>query len=61
MWMMNDREVWLKAMAIVEVHGTMKAAPIVDTILDVLGDEPHKNDWARVAAAVDVILEGQAQ
>ncbi|KQM73453.1 hypothetical protein ASE72_02115 [Sphingomonas sp. Leaf20] len=61
MWMMNDREVWLKAMAIVEVHGTMEAAPIVDTILDVLGDEPHKNDWARVAAAVDVILEGQAQ
>ncbi len=61
MWMMNDREVWLKAMAIVEVHGTMEAAPIVDTILDVLGDEPHKNDWARVAAAVDVILECQAQ
>jgi hypothetical protein len=61
MRMMTDREVWLKAMAIVEVHGTMEAAPIVDTILDVLGDEPHKNDWARVAAAVDVILEGQAQ
>jgi hypothetical protein len=59
--MMTDREVWLKAMAIVEVHGTMEAAPIVDTILDVLGDEPRKNDWARVAAAVDVILECQVQ
>ena len=59
--MMTDREVWLKAMAIVEMHDTVEAAPIVDTILDVLGDKPHENDWARVAAAVDVILEGQAQ
>jgi len=48
-------------MAIVEVHGTIEAAPIVDTILDVLGDKPHENDWERVAAAVDVILESQVQ
>ena len=61
MRMMTDREVWLKAMAIVEVHGTMEAAPIVDTILDVLGDTPQENDWARVAAAVDAINEGQPQ
>lgn len=59
--MMTDREVWLKAMAIVEAHGTMEAAPIVDTILDVLGDTPQENDWARVAAAVDAINEGQPQ
>jgi len=59
--MMSEREVWLKAMAIVEAHGTMEAAPIVDTILDVLGDTPQENDWARVAAAVDAINEGQPQ
>ncbi len=59
--MMTDREVWLKAMAMVEMHGTVEAAPIVDTILDVLGDKPHENDWARVAAAVDVILDSQVQ
>jgi len=59
--MMTDREVWLKAMAIVEMHDTVEAAPIVDTILDVLGDKPHENDWARVAAAVDVILDSQVQ
>ncbi len=59
--MMTDREVWLKAMAIVEAHGTMEAAPIVDTILDVLGDTPQENDWARVAAAVDAINEGEQQ
>jgi len=58
---MTDREVWLKAMAIVEAHGTMEAAPIVDTILDVLGDTPQENDWARVAAAVDAINEGHPQ
>ena len=59
--MMSEREVWLKAMAIVEAHGTMESAPIVDTILDVLGDKLHENDWARVAAAVDAINEGQRQ
>lgn len=58
---MTDREVWLKAMAIVEAHGTMEAAPIVDTILDVMGDTPQENDWACVAAAVDAINEGQQQ
>jgi len=59
--MMTDREVWLKAMAIVKTHGTMQAAPVMDTLLDVLGDDPHWADWARVAAAVDVILESQVQ
>jgi len=48
-------------MAIVETYGAMEAAPIVDTILDVLGNKPHENDWARVAVAVDVILESQVQ
>jgi len=48
-------------MAIVKTHGTMQAAPVMDTLLDVLGDDPHWADWARVAAAVDVILESQVQ
>lgn len=59
--MMSEREVWLKAMAIVEARGNLQASQIVDTILDVVGDTPHEHDWARVAAAVDVIIEGQQQ
>ena len=59
--MMTDRDVWLKAMAVVQAHGTMEAAPVMDTLVQVLGDDPHRDDWARVAAAVDVINESQLQ
>ena len=59
--MMSEREVWLKAMAIVKTHGTIGAAPMMETLLDVLGDDPHWADWARVAAAVDAINEGEPQ
>jgi len=59
--MMSDRDVWLKAMAVVQAHGTMEAAPVMDTLVQVLGDDPHRDDWARVAAAVDVINESQLQ
>lgn len=59
--MMSDRDVWLKAMAVVQAHGTMEAAPVMDTLVHVLGDDPHRDDWARVAAAVDVINESQPQ
>jgi len=59
--MMSDREVWLKAMAIVQTHGTIESAPVMNTLLDVLGDDPHWADWARVAAAVDAINEGSEQ
>jgi hypothetical protein len=59
--MMTDREVWLKAMAIVQTHGTMASAPVMDTLLDVLGDDPHWADWARVAAAVDAINDSEPQ
>jgi len=31
--MMSERAVWLKAMEIVQAHGAMGAAPIVDSIL----------------------------
>jgi hypothetical protein len=59
--MMSDRDVWLKAMAVVQAHGTMEAAPVMDTLVQVLGDDPHRDDWARVAAAVDIITESQLQ
>ncbi len=59
--MMTDRDVWLKAMAVVQAHGTMEAAPVMDTLVQVLGDDPHRDDWARVAAAVDIINESQLQ
>jgi hypothetical protein len=59
--MMSDREVWLKAWAVVQTHGTLESAPVVATLLDIMGDDPHTSDWARVAAAVDAINEGQPQ
>lgn len=59
--MMSDREVWLKAWAVVQTHGTLESAPIVATLLDVMGDDPHHSDWARIAAAVDAINDGEPQ
>jgi len=59
--MMSDREVWLKAWAVVQTHGTLESAPVVATLLELMGDDPHTSDWARVAAAVDAINEGQPQ
>ena len=59
--MLTDRKVCLKVMAIVQTHGTMGSAPVMDTLLDVLGDDPQWADWARVAAAVDAINEAEEQ
>jgi len=59
--MMSDREVWLKAMAIVEARGAIEGAQIVDIILDVVGGTPYDYDWMRVAASVDAINAGQLQ
>jgi hypothetical protein len=59
--MMSDREVWLKAWDVVRTHGALESAPVVATLLDIMGDDPHHSDWARVAAAVDVINEGEPQ
>lgn len=56
--MMSDREVWLKAMGIVERHGTIGSASLVETLRTVLGEEPDRSNWARVAEAVDIIAEG---
>jgi alkylhydroperoxidase family enzyme len=59
--MMSDREVWLKAWDVVRTHGALESAPVVATLLDVLGDDPHHAEWTRVAAAVDAINGGQLQ
>jgi hypothetical protein len=59
--MMSDREVWLKAWDVVRTHGVLESAPVVATLLDILGYDPHHSDWARVAAAVDAISEGPLQ
>lgn len=53
--MMSDREVWLKAMAIVELRSNIYAPNIVNIILKVVGNAADQSDWARVAAAVDAI------
>ena len=59
--MMSDREVWLKAMAIVEVRSKIYAPNIVDIILKVVGNTANQSDWARVAAAVDAINDTEPQ
>jgi hypothetical protein len=59
--MMTDREVWLKAMAIIERHGAIESAPLVDPLRTVLGEEPYRSNWARVAEAVDIITDGTRQ
>jgi len=59
--MMSDREVWLKAWDVVRTHGAMESAPVVATLLELMGDDPHISEWTRVAAAVDAINEGQPQ
>ena len=59
--MMSDREVWLKAWAVIETHGSLESAPVVAMLLDIMGDDPDHYDWARVAAAVDAINQGPLQ
>jgi hypothetical protein len=59
--MMSDREVRLKAWAVIETHGLLKSAPVVAMLLDIMGNDPDHSDWARVAASVDAINEGPLQ
>ena len=59
--MMSDREVWLKAMEIVEKHGTVESASLIETLRTVLGEEPDRGDWGRIAEAVDIIAESTRQ
>ena len=59
--MMTDREVWLKAMAIVETYGAREAGPAIRAIVISLDEEPEWSEWLRVAGAVDEISETTAQ
>jgi len=59
--MMTVRQVWLKAMTIVEARGAVATASMVDTLMEIVSDEADLQDWARVASAVDTINNGQMQ
>jgi len=59
--MMSDRDVWVKAGAILAEHGELTADYIIDEISDALGDRIAVEDWRRVAAAVDAISDAQSQ
>jgi hypothetical protein len=53
--MMTDREVMLKAGAILAEHGTLTVDYILGHLADVLSDRPAAEEWRRVAYAVDRI------
>jgi len=59
--MITDREVWLKAMAIVETDGTREAGSAIRAIVNSLDEEPKWSEWLQVAAAVDEIAEATVQ
>jgi hypothetical protein len=59
--MMTARQVWLKAMTIVEARGTVSTASMVDTLMEIVSDEADLHDWARVASAVHTINDGRMQ
>lgn len=52
---MTDREIWLKAMEIVETHGVLDATAAIGTLIRILGAEFRSSDWLRVFTAVDQI------
>ncbi|MES3057534.1 hypothetical protein O6V14_18015 [Sphingomonas faeni] len=52
---MTDREVMLKAGAILAEHGTLTVDYILGQLADFLSDRPSAEEWRRVAYAVDRI------
>jgi len=58
---MNDRDVWMKAGAILAEHGTLTSDYIIEQLGDVLGNRVAVEDWRRVAAAVDEITRARPQ
>lgn len=58
---MTEREVWVRAGAILERHGDMTADHIIDELSDVLDDDIAVEDWRRIAAAVDAITGARKQ
>lgn len=59
--MMTNREVRVKAGAILEKWGTMTADYITSHLSEAVGDDAAVEDWRRVAAAVDEITAVQPQ
>lgn len=58
---MTDRDVMLKAGAILAEHGALTSDYIIEQLSDVLGDRVAVEDWRRVAAAVDEITGAPRQ
>ena len=58
---MSDRDVWVRAGAIVAEYGTGAAAYIITQLCDVLDDMGTVQDWRRVANAVDAIRDAPPQ
>jgi len=59
--MMSDRDVWVKAGAIVGEHGTLTAEYIISQLGDVIDDSMAVEDWRRIASAVDAIVDARLQ
>jgi hypothetical protein len=53
--MMTDRDIWVRACAILAEHGAMTAEYIISRLGDVLDDRVAVEDWRRIASAVDEI------
>ena len=58
---MEDREVWIKAGAILAEHREHTEQYIVDKMVAAIGDTVAMKNRHRVAAAVDAINAGQLQ
>ncbi|MEG8016796.1 hypothetical protein [Sphingomonas sp. LR55] len=57
---MNDREIMLKAGAILAEHGALTVDYILGQLADVLSDRPAAEEWRRIAYAVDQITGARA-
>ncbi|MGA1800171.1 hypothetical protein VH567_15480 [Sphingomonas sp. 4RDLI-65] len=58
---LTEQEVWISASAILSEHGAGSADHIIKQLDDVLGDRVAVEDWRRVAAALDAIVDAQPQ
>jgi hypothetical protein len=59
--MMTDRDAMVKAGEIIAEHDALTADYIIDQLGNVLDDRLAVEDWRRVAAAVDKILDARLQ
>jgi len=52
---MGEREVWIRAGAILAAHGEHTQDYVLDQMVDDIGDAVAVKDWHRIAVAVDII------